>query len=347
MNRTIGRIAGGAVVLVAGVLIVFGALELAGSAGKAPIQVYHCPVVYERRSGDVTANVTGELSRFARGARYRVNGGDWVDVRHSRSRVPAPNFTIEISAADLRIGSNTLDITGERFGIWKETRTCEFAYDSSRVVLPMVEDWTTSELDAQDGYWETIEEQGEHRVRPVPGHEDYDRVLLVTGVFEGARRVETNFILRSHAVDKPFGFGVLPLWGGRPDRDGVLPRRGWNFSLVWYYSHYEGVGQEFSYKDSAALPAWASNYRSFELRKNVLYQIVVEAGPVDDANGGHSHYYQRMKWWIAGETEPEEWMELVDNAGSPLPRGEFGVALVAHRSQVEYGPVRVLPIQNQ
>jgi hypothetical protein len=347
LKSSIGRIAGGAGALVLGALLVFGVLEFAGSAKEPVVEVYHCPELFARRFGDVTANVTGEVSRFSRGVRYRVNGGDWVELRHSRSRIPAPLFTIEIAPDQLRVGSNTLEITGKRFGIWEQTRDCEFDYDSSGVVLPFIEDWTDTDLDVQDGYWETLEKEGEHRVRPVPRHEGYDRLLLVTGAFAGARRVETTIILRNHAVDKPYGFGVLPLWGGRPDRDGILPRRGWNFSLVWFYSHYGGVGQEFSYKDSSALPDWASNYRSIHLQEDVPYRVVVEAGPVRHADGSHWCYYQRMKWWVEGEPEPEEWMELTDIVGSPLPPGEFSVALVAHRSQVEYGPVRVLPVEAQ
>ena len=348
MKRSVGKFAAGAVAVLVVLFVVFGAVEFVRHADTPLVDVYHCPEVFERRWGDFTANVTGKLAPFARDVKYRVNGGDWIDVGHSRSRIPAPKFTIEIDPADLRPGPNTLEFRGKRYGVWEDSNVCEFGYDSSAVQLPVVEDWSAPDLDAQDGYWETIEaDDGELRARPVPGQEDYDRILVITGAFAGARRVETSLILRDHATDKPFGFGVLPLWGGRPDRDGMLPRRGWNFSLVWYYSHYGGIGQEFSYKETSALPDWVSNYRSLEIESGVRYHIIVEAGPVANADGGHSHYYQRMKWWPEGGEEPVEWMDFTDVEGSPLPPGEFCVALVAHRSLVEYGPVRVLPLDGR
>jgi hypothetical protein len=339
------RYVAGTAVVLAVVFVGIGAVEFAGQANTPLLEVYHCPKVFARRWGDFTANVTGRLAPFARDVMYRVNGGEWVVVGHSRSRVPAPKFTIEIAPSQLRPGPNTLEFRGKRYGIWEEFTACEFEYDPSPVVLPLTEDWNGDDLDAQDGYWETIEVDGERRVRPVPGQEDYDRIVVVTGAFPGARRVETSLTLRSHAEDKPYGFGILPLWGGRPDRDGILPRRGWNFSLVWFYSHYGGVGQEFSYKDTGAPPEWVSNYRSIALQPDVRYDIVIEAWPVESSTGEHLYYQQRMKWWADGEPEPEEWMELSDIEGSPLPPGEFCVALVSHRSQVEFGAVRVLPLE--
>lgn len=131
------------------------------------------------------------------------------------------------------------------------------------------------------------------------------------------------------------------------DADGILPRPGWNFGLVWFYSHHEGIGQEFSYEETSALPDWVSTYRSIAIDKGVRYHIVIEAWPVKTDTGEHSHYYQRTKWWADGEAEPEQWMEFTDVEGSPLPPGEFCVALVSHRSQVEYGPVGVLPLEHR
>jgi hypothetical protein len=334
------------VVTAAALYAAFEGLEYAGYVNSPLIEVYHCPKKISRRYGDFTANITGRLAPFTNDARYRFNGGDWIEVAHNRSRVPVPKFTIELPVNQLKPGINTVEIRGKRFGFEDETRVCEFEYDPSPVRLPIEEDWSDPDLDSQDGAWETILVDGTHRVRPVPGQEDYDRIVVVTGAFAGARRVETELVLRHHATNQPYGFGVLPLWGGRPDRDDVLPSRGWNFSLVWYYSWYKGIGQEFSYKESSALPEWVSNYQDYELEPDVLYRIVVECGPVVDDDGKHLRFFQRMKWWADGQPEPTIWMELTDVQGAPLPPGEFCVALVAHRSQVEFGPVRVLPLES-
>jgi len=338
------------------VRIVVGTLAVGLLAGVVPVtryatspmvEVYHLPPVFGRRSGDFTANVTGRLSPSAKDVKYRLNGSPWQDWREAPPRIPAPKFTIELAPQSLRPGPNVLEISARRFGIREEVHAWQFVYDTTSVRLPLVQDWSCADLEAQDGYWERIRDGDVWRVRPVPGQEDYDRIVVVTAAFAGARRVTTDVYYRHHVGDMPFGFGVLPLWGGRPDRDGKLPRRGWNFSLAWYYSHYEGVGQEFSYKDSSEPPDWMSNYRSLELVPDAHYQLVIECGQVVEADGRHVRYCQRMKWWAVGDPEPQDWMTLWDTPGSPLPPGEFCVALNSHRSQVEFGPVVVTPLEDR
>jgi hypothetical protein len=336
------------VVLVAAavVFLAWETVEFARHARSPIVVAYHCPDTYSRRSADVTANITGAVSPFVSDLRYRVNGGGWIDLEHRPPRVPEPEFTLELAAADLEPGVNEVELTGKRYGFKKETVVWKFTYDPSPVRLPVVQDWSDPDLDAHDGRWEVFEVDGEKRARPAPGHEDYDRILVVTGAFPGWRRVETDVTYRLYTSNKPFGFGVLPMWGGRPDADGLLPRRGWNFSLLWYYSHYEGVGQEFSYRDSGAAPDWVANYRNLRMRPDTRWHLVVECGPVQDALGDHVYYYQRSKWWPYGDEEPEEWLVLTDRQGATLPPGEFCVALNAHRVRVEFGAVRVLPMVN-
>jgi hypothetical protein len=48
-----------------------------------------------------------------------------------------------------------------------------------------------------------------------------------------------------------------------------------------------------------------------------------------------------MKWLSEDGHGSFDWMELQDSSGSPLPYGEYGVALVAHRCKVEFGPVDI------
>ena len=124
-----------------------------------------------------------------------------------------------------------------------------------------------------------------------------------------------------------------------------LVGRGWRFSLVWYYSKYDAVGMEFSHKDGEAPPAWTANYRSFDLRPDVRYRLKVRCWPERDGAGHHVRHVQRMKWWPAGEAEPADWMEAADTEGATLPPGEYGVALVAHQTQVEFGPLTIEPFR--
>jgi hypothetical protein len=48
-----------------------------------------------------------------------------------------------------------------------------------------------------------------------------------------------------------------------------------------------------------------------------------------------------MRWRGGGDATDGVWFELADREGAPLPVGEYAVALVAHRCQVDFGPVRV------
>jgi hypothetical protein len=225
-----------------------------------------------------------------------------------------------------------------------EITTLQFEYDPTPISLPLTVDWRTADLDVQDGFWETFSTPDGYRVRPKPGFEDYDRLIVVAGAFPGGRRIETDLVFRrSMTRSKPFGFGVLPLWGGHPDGASIRPRRGWNFSLVWFYSRYNGVGMEFSYKYGNAQPDWISSYRNLTLAANVRYFLAVEAWPELDAAGAHKRYRQRMQWWTEGEPPPHEWIELTDAEGAPIPPGEYAVALNAHRSQVDFGPVVIKP----
>lgn len=324
----------------------YGIQEWNWFQGPSFIQVYHAPKVFARRSGDFTANIVGGLADKEKTVNYQLNNGPWIEAGHGGKRVPFPLFNIELFDKDLRPGMNNLFLKTVPLDPDQENMVLEFEYDPKVVQLPLTVNWESNDLDAQDGYWETVLIDGERRVRPKPGFEGYDRVLMVTGAFPGGRRIETSLIFRSHPGKSPyFGFGILPLWGGHPDPENVRPRRGWNFSIVWYYSHYEGIGMEFSYKQANAPPAWISTYRPLELKPDTRYYITAEAWPEFDEQGQHKRYRQRMKWYAEGEKKPSDWMDITDVEGSPLPEGEYGVGLVAHRSQVEFGPVVVTPME--
>jgi hypothetical protein len=199
------------------------------------------------------------------------------------------------------------------------------------------------ELEPQDGIWERVTANGEARVRPKPGFEGYDRILLVTAPFEGGRRIETSVVFRrSTAPDGlDWGFGVLALWGGHPDDWTTLPRRGWSFGLGWYWSKPGGVGNEISYRRGPGTPRWVNGYRDFAPVPDQEYALIIEAAPELGPRGEHLRYRQRLKWWPSGRSEPAEWQELSDAQGVRLPEGEYAVALLSLRAQVEFGPVSV------
>jgi len=311
---------------------------------RSLIRIFHAPKIFARRADDFTANICGTFNAEVKHARYRLNAGAWLKLGQAPPRVPSPLFTVELSAAELRAGRNSLEIEAAADGNKPELKVIRFEYDPTPITLPIKVDWSSHDLDVHDGHWENVVIDGRNCVRPIPGSEDYDRIIMVCGAFAGGRRIETDVVFRDHVVaERPFGFGVLPLWGGRPDDPGVSPRRGWNFSLAWFYSHYNGAGSEFSYKYGDAPPAWISSYRDLTLEAGRRYFLVIEAWPEDDAAGQHCRYRQRLKWWPENRPVPDEWIELTDTEGAPIPPREYSVALIAHRSQVEFGPVTVAP----
>ena len=198
---------------------------------------------------------------------------------------------------------------------------------------------TGRDLDVQEGLWEVVKLGGEQRVRPVPGFAAYDRILNVTGAFSGARRVGAEIVFR-RAFDRPFGFGVLHLWGGHPDQEGYWPRRGWLYGMAWYMSLY-GVGIEISAKYGAGRRNDVLCYRSFDIEANTRYRVIAECWPEFRLEGTHRCFRQRMKWWRCGEEEPESWLETTDLGKAALPEREYSVALMAHNCEVEFAAVSV------
>lgn len=314
--------------------------------GRHPlIEIQHASTRFARRYGDFTANVSGRLACSVQSARYRLNGDAWRDIRHLEPRVPPRHFTIELSASELREGVNTLIIEAVARDASTARESHQFRYDSHPITPPFVVDWHDYDLDVQDGPWERIRDGQIWRVRPLADTEKYDRIIVVSGAFAGGREVETEAIFRYASGKRLFGFGVLPLWGGRPDSRGGSPRGGWNFGLSWYYSKYEAAGLEFSYKDGDDAPDWIASYRNLTIERDAHYCLRIQCGPFSDATGRPQGFVQRLKWWKQAESEPEDWMEIRDTEGAPIPSGEYGIALITHCCQVEFGPVTVKPWQ--
>ncbi|MCC6783235.1 MAG: hypothetical protein IT457_10365 [Planctomycetes bacterium] len=331
-------------------LLVAAGIFLAGrsartSLGSGELVVFHAPSTVTRKAPPLTANITGRWSGDEP-LRYRVNGGDWQELVPSPPRMQKPWFALEIDSDRLLPhAQNEVEIAA---GLRAET--LRFSYDPSPARLPIEIDWSKlsgRELEAQDGIWETLQVDGEWRVRPVPGTEDYDRLLCVTPSFSGGRRVECDIVLRrATQPDQLMGVGVLSYWAGHPDDEGVRPRRGWSFAIGWYYTLYGAVGMEFSHKAGGAPYHWVSSYRNEYMPPNVPHRLVMESWAERGAEGVAKRYRARLKWWPRGEDEPGEWQEIVDRPGGELLESEYCVALVAHRCQAEFGAVRVTAIDD-
>jgi hypothetical protein len=314
------------------------AVPVASHFSQPLIVVHHSPDAYARRAGYFTANITGKLRNSVELLEWKINDHPWKLVGHSK-RNPRPAFTIEIPVELLTPGLNEVQLKASAPFRKRELKRVSFSYDPTAIELPTRVFWTPgARLDVQDGHWEILPEG---RVRPVPGHEGFDRNLIVSGAIEGGRRVETELIFRGRAENGRYGFGIFPLWGGQPDDPDVSPRRGYRFSLLWYSNGTWGYGCEFSQKIGANAPEWVSKYRSIEIKQDVPYRLVTETWPEQTSDGRHLRWRQRCKWWPSEEAEPAQWLTISDDLGAPLPAVAYAVAIFAHHSQVEFGPVVV------
>lgn len=314
------------------------------------VQVVNLPETYPRRGAWVSANVTGRLSPRAERCRYRVNEGAWKEIVQLPPRHHAPLFTLEIPPDALVAGDNRLELHAEAPFRPDERHELAFRYDPSPIELPLTVDWRQASLESQDGVWERVQIDGEWRVRPVPGTEGYDRILLVTGAFPGGRRVETDVVFR-YPMTHPSGVGrweqivgMLPLWGGHVDSWDTSPRGGWSFAMACWWSKPGGAGAEISHRVAGEEPAWVNSYRNLALEPGVRYRVVSEVQPVRTAAGAHVGFRQRVLFWPASEPRPAQWIEVDDVEGAPLPDKDYAVALLLYRCQADFGAVRVEPL---
>ncbi len=318
-------------------------LWLALGDWRAPlIAVYPAADKLERRTNEFHATLCGRQSRLTIAHRWQLNEDKPEKVAHPWPRAEYPEFAIDIPAARLRSGSNVLRLTAISLLGRKQTYEHTFHYDPTPVELPLRRDWSGDTLDSQDGYWECLATGNDNRVRPAPGHEGFDRTLVVCGAFTGPREVCTTIHFRQAAVaGRPFGFGLMPLWGGRPLHPDTGEVVGWLFGMAGYYLPHEGAGLEFSRHDGHGEPAWVANYGPLDPRPDGSYRFRVQALDCATSDGPQRVWHMRMKCWAEGQPQPDAWLELTDTDKVGLPEHAYGVAVFAHACQAEFGTVEV------
>ncbi len=308
--------------------------------------IHHAPSTFGARAGAFTLNVTGRLAWRATAASWRLDDGPSHPLRHSPPRVPVPEFVVEIPPDGLEPGVHRLVIEATAPLRPAERRELVFRYDPTPPAATVVRRWEPAEeLDVQDGSFQRLRgADGRWWVRPVPGSEGWDRTIVASGAFAGARRVTTRLVFRYAVAERGrFGFGVFPLWGGRPEAGDVRPARGWRFGLLWYYGVLRAVGTGFSERIGDGPDVWVTNYRNFALEPGRVYLLRTEAWP-EPAARGRTRWWVRAKWWPEGSPEPDVWLAVSDDQGAPLADLPYGVALFAHYSQVEFGETVVEPL---
>ncbi|MDH3580967.1 MAG: hypothetical protein OEM91_10125, partial [Hyphomicrobiales bacterium] len=280
------------------------------------IEISHFSETYPRRTEDLTANIVGRHHRLSWPPVWQLNGGPAEPVRQGWARAKWPEFLIEIPVDKLKPGRNEVVIETSDWMGRSQRLIRSFNYDDRRLSLPLKIDWSVNPLEVQDGHWEKVKRKKGTYVRPKPGFESYDRIALATGAFPINRRIETTVVFRSHILDRiragalEFGFGILSLWGGHPGVMNDEPREGWSFSLAWYWSKPGGAGNEISYRNDKSKPVWVGSYKDVEIAPDREYNVVIEVRRY--AGGSNPYIQQRLKWWKAGNTEPENWLVTED-----------------------------------
>lgn len=341
-NREARQMAPGRRLVAAGILVLLVPALLGLWHLRAPLfRVHHAPEIFEARAGAFSANITGERSWRTEGLSWRLDGGPPQPLAVWPPRVPWPQFVVEIPATMLLPGDHVLVVEATAPlrppQIWEH----RFRYEPRHPSGPVVRSWQPAEpLDVQDGHFQRIRRgDGSFWVRPVPGREGWDRTLVVTGAFVGARRVETRLIFRYPTVDHGrFGFGMFPLWGGRPDV-GHRPARGWRFAILWYWGDLPGLQLGFSERVGDAPPVDGPRSWPFLFEPGRIYRLIAEVWPAADG-----------RWRLRARVHPEDepasvgWFVAEDDNGLFAADEPLGVALFAHRSQVEFGETRVTPL---
>ncbi len=305
--------------------------------GGPMIRLHHRPRRVRRRGGDLLLTAAGRVATWVESVAWRLDGEPWQPAGMGGLRAPRGEFTADVPCDGLAAGDHRLEVEARGPGDRRAVESVDFRYEPSPDSLPLTEDWTgdPAAFETDDGHWETTPApDGSTCVRPVPGTEGYDRILMVTGLLSGGRRVETTATLRREIGYKEWGYGVLPAWAGRPDDDGAVPRRGWLYGLGWWFNAGGGAGLEISRRSSAAPPVIERRYEPMEAEVGRTDSVICEAFPHGDG------WRLRLKWWPVGTPEPAEWLELDDADGCRLP-DESAVALVCYGCNAEFGPVTV------
>ena len=325
-------------------VIVLGIAEYRFSFGETSnyIRFYSMPPSFLNKADGITLNIHGKLNEFVSIEHYRINNRQRIQSRTGSPRLNENEFVIEFLAEDLNAGENILNVTIVNLLGSKRQVELVFNYDSTPPKLPVLINWTNTSLESQDGQWEKVKKGGQVLVRPVPGTEGYDRILLASGAFKGSRRVESIVtFVKGAKSNKLFGFGIIPLWGGHADSTRNSPRRGWKYGLGWYYSKEKGIGVEFSDKVDDEKHITLSKYTKFKPIPGKRYKIVIDSKQILSARGEHLTYFQTMTWTRLDSNQPPISVELYDKRNEPFGDFQYSVALLAHRAQVEFNSVTI------
>lgn len=298
-----------------------------------------------------TANILGRVAgpQTVTSLSYTLNGGPEKPLSigpDERRLFGAGDFIIELRVAELRPlpDTNTVIITAGD-GQTQATATVTVRYADGNVwPLPYLADWSAvgSMLDAGDaitGLW-TIENG---LLRNVDS--GYDRLVAIGDPTWTDYEVTVPLTVHSlntccwRGVSGGGGVGVIVRWPGHYDRKpDQQPMLGWRNlgGMAWYrwtpqgYQALELIGQDgeviATRTDTPVL-----------LGVEYVYKLRVKSSEIPGTPATYS-----FKLWPAAEPEPETW--TLEAQGRPGEPASGSIILVAHQSQVTFGDVLVMPL---
>ncbi len=273
---------------------------------------------------------------------YRVNEGALQPLTIGPDRirlVHAGDFNIEIDQETLRAGANLVTISAmDNRGHRGEVQVTVTYTPGKTWPLPYTIDWstTTSIQDVAqvvDGLW-TIQDGQVRTVRSAVG---YDRLLAIGDSTWQDYEVTVPITFHEFVHDLNEGggpgAGVLLRWRGHVAVDDRQPRHGWLpiGALGWYRSYYLHM---LGGADGNAIGEYPENLHP-ELNVPYIFKLRVQSRPAQPAV-----YY--MKVWKAGTPEPIGWPLAVAGQAGELSHGS--VLLVAHKADISFGNVTIVPV---
>lgn len=306
---------------------------------------------YSAPTGTLSVNVTGKRTRFVGKIEYRQGDtGPWLRLDLASPRLSRRSVVFELFPNEAKAHEITVNIRAtSKIGTTRRfSRVVQIEAGSAVPVAPYLHEWIADDLETQDGRWElAVAPSGETGswVRPSPGTEAYDRILLAGPSFSGPRRVEFSFVLDEiRKTPAPYGVGVLALWGGHLETTDRRPRRGWEYALGWWYSAYPGFGVEIARRVDNGPISTDNATRDEPIELGKVYHMALEARPISkkDARG----IALRMKWSNSkDELESADWiLETFDTGQDLSVNKSYAIGVLAHRTSARFSPIQITPL---
>lgn len=265
---------------------------------------------------------------------YTLNGGTPQSLNigpDGKRLLSSGDFNIEIDAADLNAGANTVELTAEDTQGAIATKTVTVNYQSGNVwPLPYTVDYgSISDIEdindvvnVVDGEWELVSDGIRNSVA------GYDR-LLVVGDRTWSSNLEVEVPITVHSSSSSSGVGFALGWQGHTGS--ASPKLDWPLEAIGWVrnAHSSPYLEVLTYSSGAhgtqSLPSFAIG---------TTYRLKIRSEAIDASNSRF-----QVKIWEDGTTEPGSF-----NLSADLPTRDGSILMITHRSEVTWGNMTITPL---